>query len=87
VKLVIDNENITELPVRNLNDVPQMARGFADDIDAGEWGEICRAVVIAQGEDGSLTILGWGENTTAYELMGLFEAAKLQAFADHIADD
>lgn len=87
MKLIIDNENVSEFPIRNLNDVPQMARGFADDIDAGEWHEIHRAVVIVQHEDGSLSLLGWGENTSPYELMGLFEAAKLQSFADHVSDD
>jgi hypothetical protein len=42
---------------------------------------------VVQGEDGTLSILGWGENTSSFELMGIFEAAKLQVFADHVSDD
>ena len=87
MRLVVDNENVSELPVRNLGDVANMARGFADDVDAGEWFDIHRAVCVVQCEDGTLTVLGWGENTTAFELMGIFEAAKLQVFADHVSDD
>jgi hypothetical protein len=78
--------NVTELPVGNLQDIAGMARRFADDVDKGEWADIHRAVVVVQGEDGTLTLLGWGENTTAFELMGICEAAKLQAFADYISD-
>ena len=79
--------NVTELPVGNLQDIGDMARRFADDVDHGEYGEVLRAVVVVQGDDGSLTILGWGENTNAYNLMGIFEAAKLNVFADNMADD
>lgn len=85
MKLVVDN--VSELPIRNLSDIGGMARGFADDLDKGEWGDLHRAVVILQGEDGSLVLLGWGENSGPHELMGIFEAAKLQVFADSVCDD
>lgn len=78
--------NVTELPVGNLQDIAGMARRFADGVDKGEWADIHRAVVVVQDEDGTLTILGWGENTSAFELMGICEAAKLQAFADYVSD-
>jgi hypothetical protein len=41
---------------------------------------------VVQCEDGTLTMLGWGENTSPFELMGICEAAKLQAFADYVSD-
>lgn len=85
LKLVSDN--VTELPVGNLMDIGGMARRYADDIDRGEYGDVERAVVITQLSDGSLNIMGWGENTNAYELMGLFEAAKLRVFADDAIED
>lgn len=79
------SDNVTEIPVGNLMDIADMARRYASDL---EYGEVERTVVITQLADGSLNILGWGENTTAYELMGLFEAAKLRVFADDaIADE
>ena len=79
-------DNVSELPVGNLQDVAGMARRFADDVDNGEWPGIHRAIVVVQTEDGVLTILGWGENSTAFEMMGICEAAKLQAFADYVSD-
>lgn len=87
VKLVVDNENVSELPIRNLSDIANMARGFADDLEAGEHGDLERAVLIIQHEDGTLTTFGWGENTSPYELMGIFEAAKLRVFADDLVDE
>lgn len=88
MKLVVDNDsNVEEFPSGNLQDVAGMARRFADGVDDGDWFDIHRAVVVVQGEDGTLTLLGWGENTTSFELMGIFEAAKLQVFADHVSDD
>lgn len=85
LKLVVP-DNVAELPVGNLMDIAGMARRFADHLDAGEYGEVTRAVVIVETSD-ALTLLGWGENTTAYELMGMFEAAKLRAFSDQFTDD
>jgi hypothetical protein len=81
MKLVIDNENVSHLPIRNLADIAGMARGFADDIDQGRWGTVDRVICLVENEDG-IRILGWGENTSAYELMGMFEAAKLKVFAE-----
>lgn len=84
IRLVSDNTNVEQLPVRNLADIAGMARGFADDVDAGRWGTVDRVVAIVENEAG-IVILGWGENTTAYELMGIFEAAKLRVFAEDLS--
>jgi hypothetical protein len=85
VTLRLVGENVAELPVGNLMDVAAMARRFADDLDAGKWGEVSRVIVIV--ENGGMPILGWGENTSPYELMGMFESAKLRVFADDIIED
>jgi hypothetical protein len=79
--------NVETIPVGNLMDIGGMARRFAEDTDKGEYGEVERTVVVVQRTDGSLVILGWGENSSAYELMGLFEAAKLRVFADDAIED
>jgi hypothetical protein len=87
MKLVVDNDsNVEPLPVGNLMDIAGMARIFAEDIDTGKWGDATRALVIIQNDTG-LTVLGWGENTSAYEMMGIFEAAKLRVFADDAIED
>ena len=85
IRLVSDNTNVEELPVGNLRDVAGMARRFGDAIDKGEWGQVDRVVCILENENG-ISLLGWGENTTAYELMGMFEAAKLRVFAEDLSE-
>ena len=84
LKLVSDNT--VELPVGNLMDIAGMARRFADDLESGNYGDVLRSVLVVESDYG-LTLLGWGENTSAYELMGLFEAAKLRVFADDAIED
>lgn len=86
IELAVDNTNVEQLPVRNLTDIAGMARGFAEDAEQGKWGQVDRVVCIVENESG-LVILGWGENTTAYELMGIFEAAKLRVFAEDLTGD
>ena len=86
MKLVVDNSNVEQLPIRNLADIAGMARGFADDIDQGRWGTVDRVIFLVENEDG-IRILGWGNNTTAYELMGMFESAKLKVFAEDFCGD
>ena len=77
LRLVSDNEEPD-----NTN-LPAMLRQYAKDIEAGEFGEVRMGVLLLESGD----ILDLGEEVSAYELMGLFEAAKLQAFADHVSDD
>lgn len=87
MKLVVDNSNVETIPVGNLLDVSGMARGFADEVDDGQHGQVNRVILIVEHEDG-IKLLGWGErDCTPYELMGLFEAAKLRVFADDFVED
>jgi hypothetical protein len=86
LRVVVDN-TVSELDVYNFQDIADCARRYADQLEASEQGDPFRCIVIAQTDEG-LAISVWGENTTAYELMGLFEAAKLRVFADDaIADE
>jgi hypothetical protein len=77
LRLVSDNEEPD-----NTN-LPAMLRQYAKEIESGEFGEVSMGILLLETGD----ILHLGEEVGAYEIMGLFEAAKLQAFADHIADD
>lgn len=86
LRIVSDNTNVEHLPIRNLADIAGMARGFADDVDIDRWGKVDRVICLVENEKG-IHILGWGENTTAYELMGMFEAAKLRVFAEDMTGD
>lgn len=77
LRLVSDNEKPEH------SNLPAMLRQYAKEIEAGEFGDITMAVLLLETGD----VLHLGEEISAYETMGLFEAAKLQAFADHVADE
>jgi hypothetical protein len=84
LKLVSDNT--VELPIINVADIPANLRLLADTIERGDAGEI-RSCVFVLVTDGGLSIHVKGENCSSYELMGLFEAAKLRVFADDAIED
>lgn len=79
LKLAVDN-NISTLPIGNLLDLGGMARELASRLDAGEFGEVTTVVTLVASADG-LSIHSWGHAPSGYELMGMFECAKLQCFA------
>jgi hypothetical protein len=85
LKLVHDS-NVETIPVGNVRDVPEMLRALADDIDGGAHGDVLSLISVIVRPDG-LALAWYGENVTAYELMGLFEAAKLRVFADDCVDE
>jgi hypothetical protein len=78
--------NVEALPIVNVADIAANLRLLADSIDKGEQGEMRSCVfVIVYGS--GLAIHVKGENCSPYELMGLFEAAKLRVFADDAVDE
>lgn len=85
VKLVADN-TVVPLDVPNYADVPSCLRRLADEVEAGTHGDVFRTIALIEREDG-IAIVRLGEITTAYELMGLFEAAKLRVFAEDFIED
>jgi len=66
--------NIVELPVRNLADIPAMARTLADDVERGDYGTVRRVLVIMDSDD--LHTFGWGDVGDAFASIGLLDAAK-----------
>lgn len=84
LKVIVDNT--VELPVVNLSDVPANLRLLADSIERGETAALRSCVHILVYDHGLSTHIS-GENCSAYELMGLFEAAKLRVFADDITEE
>ena len=88
MKLVVDNTDttVTDLQVRNVADIVQMADAFADDVENGEYGLVRRVLVVVDGDQG-LCMLGWGESLSPFEAMGLYDAAKMTTFADYINGD
>lgn len=66
--------NVVELPVRNLADIPAMARTLADDVERGDYGTVRRVLVIMDSDD--LHTFGWGDVGDAFASIGLLDAAK-----------
>ena len=86
IELAVDNTNVVHMPVANVGDLPQMLRLLADDLAASAHGDVISVVSIVVRPDG-LSIFGFGDNCSAYEMMGMFEAAKLRVFADDMVED
>jgi hypothetical protein len=87
IKLAIDNEsNVAPLPVYNVMDLGAMSRELGELFDEDAFGNVSSVVTLIVTDEG-LRIKCSGENPSGYQLMGIFEAAKLQIFADNAFDD
>jgi hypothetical protein len=73
LKLVSDNPEPSP-------SVAAQARAFADDVEAGTYGEV-KCVALALEYDGGLMAIGWGVSDD-YKMIGMLEAGKLMVFAD-----
>jgi hypothetical protein len=85
MKLVVDNEKVSELPIRNLQDIAAMARGFGTDVEDEVYGDVVRVMVVVETAD-NMHLLNWGETSSVYEAIGLFEAAKIATHANMYDD-
>lgn len=81
MKLVIDNTNVETIPVGNLQDIGGMARRFADGVEANDYGEVTRVMVIVETTDGLSASL-WGENASSFEKIGMLATLQMMIFAD-----
>lgn len=80
------SDNVEQIPISHMMDLGGMARSLGDRLDSKEFGNVCSVVTLIAAEDG-LSIHSWGQAPNGYELMGIFEAAKLQCFAADAHDD
>ena len=83
---LVEPDNLVTIHKAHVTNIAAMARQFADDIEAGDFSVVHNALVVIMRDDG-LTILTWGEGASPYEMMGAFEAAKLNVFADTVIDE
>jgi hypothetical protein len=81
---LVKSDNVVQ--IYETCDIATMAREFADDIEAGHFPGATRVLALVQ-RDGGMTIVSFGEPVEAYEIIGLFEAAKFHAMADMIVPD
>jgi hypothetical protein len=86
MSLKLISDNTVELPVCDVRDIPANLRLLADTVERGDAGSITSCIFLVVRDDG-LAIYVKGETCSAYELMGLFEAAKLRVFADDVIED
>lgn len=57
----------------NCADIVAMARRFADDIEAGKFGEARTAVVVLETEDGTVEAFGWGGDAELVRAIGVLQ--------------
>lgn len=75
---LVETDNIKELPRYNPRLIPSIARTFADKVEAGDFGEATRCVVIVETDEG-LERLYWGEEVTHIEAVGILQMALTDA--------
>jgi len=85
VSLKLVTDNTVELPVENVMDLPGQARHFADRLEAGDFGNVSRVLIVIDGAP--LRFQYSGAGASAYELMGLLNAAQMLIFADQNDED
>lgn len=68
-----------------LTEYADSLRALADKIEAGDCGDVTHLATVIE-YDGGLEIFEAGERSSVHLLMGMFEAAKLMAFADAMDD-
>lgn len=77
---------VLAFPGTNWRDIAGCARDFADRADAGEFGEITRAMLVLDTDTGFHT-LSWGEAACPIYVVGMLQCAQFTAFADGVSDD
>lgn len=70
--------NIVNLERTSLLDIPGMLRNIADQAEAGEFGPLCRSIIILETQGGELEVFGPGEFADTARVIGLLEMAKIQ---------
>lgn len=81
MKLVHDSDKIVKLDRPGLNNIAAMARKFADDIEAGEYGDALTAYVLLDTDD-DLHTFCWGEGLSRYEAAGMLTLAQSLVFEE-----
>lgn len=84
LKLVSDNPEPQPARVPLL-EYANTLRALADKIEAGDCGDVTHLATVIE-YDGGLEICEAGERSSVHLLMGMFEAAKLMAFAEAMDD-
>lgn len=70
-------DKITVIPSAKLQNIPEMLRGLADDIERGEYGDVSETVVVTAGDNFNVFAFGRADGTVAHYLLGC-AMAKLQ---------
>lgn len=75
---------VVPFPAPNLANIPAMARKFADDLEAGKYGDVSAAVLVIHRPSGGVASFGWGDIDDRYAVIGMLEAAKHSHAADMV---
>lgn len=78
--------NVVSFPREvKVSDIAAMARKFADDLEAGEYGDCLSALVIVN-TDNDMHLFNWGEAFSYHESVGVLEFAKGHVIREVLGD-
>lgn len=78
LQLVHDAADVTALPIYNPHVIPEIARTFADKVEAGDFGQVDRCIVIVETTEG-LVRLYWGGSIMHIEAVGVLQLSLADA--------
>lgn len=79
LKLVHDDSaDVVEIGIYNPRLIPDIARTFADKLEAGKFGAVTRVITIVETDEG-LARIYWGEGIRHAEAVGLLHMALADA--------
>lgn len=87
LKVVVDNSNVATLPIANIADIPGALRKLADNIEAGEHGDVVQVISLVLYEPSGMTVCAMAPYADAHQLSGICEAAKFRILADDMIAD
>lgn len=81
LKLVEGDSNVIQMDMVSLNDIPELARRFADMIEGGEI-DCPQSLLLIATDGNDVTISQWGECLNRAEGIGVLALASAQFMTD-----
>lgn len=78
------SENILTIITSTLADVPAKMRATADQIEAGDFGRVTRAICVLVDGNGELQVFSWGRDMDSMTTVGLMTIATTHLARAHL---
>ncbi len=78
LKLVEPSADVVAIDIINPAIIPAVARRFAEKVEEGKFGPVCKAVLVLDTESGPLCFY-WGDTPNHFEAIGMLQMAVHEA--------